>query len=140
MSGFDNGLTISYGWTHDFGAGNRGTSIRRPGLHPTKPGKGYSTCRIEAIHVSASETFTATTTQGFVRIGITGSIAKFAQLAMGTLANTDSRGTFDDIDAIIQKVIDMDIEDIDQLEVTFIAPTGGTPAGIGEVTIVLTWF
>ena len=50
-------------------------------------------------------------------------------------AATDTYNTQNDTDAIIEADIDST-----QIEVAFIAPTGGTPAGIGSAFVVVAWF
>jgi hypothetical protein len=141
MSGYDNPLTISYNFgSHDFGAGAGAHAVQRP--------YGTTMCRIEEIHVGPiTETFTADTTAAFVRVGTASDPDKFAELAMATAAATDGYGTNDDNDAIkaAGKFIDLNRDgdsgaSLDQLEVTFVAPTGGTPAGIGVPTVVLAWY
>ena len=106
-----------------------------------------SSCRVEEIHTQVSETFNAVTTSAFIRIGTASDADKFAELDMGTAAATDGYGTNDDTDAIkaAGKFIDLDRDGdsgaaLDQLEVTTLANTGGTPAGQCTIVIVLSWF
>ena len=54
---------------------------------------------------------------------------------MGTAADTDYHNTQDDTDAIISASVTNA-----QIEVALVAPTGGTPAGKGHVTVVIGWF
>lgn len=137
---YDNPLRVSYNMgIHDFGAGGDALALQRP--------VGRNFARVEEIHVAVTETFTADTTPGYVRIGTASDADKFAELAMGTAADTDGYGTNDDTDAIkaAGKEIDLDNDgdagaSLDQLEVAFVAPTGGTPAGQGYVTIVMSWW
>lgn len=113
----------------DFGAGGEVVSITGP--------KG-KTGRLIAIHVAATETFTNTTTEANVQVGTAADPDANALFNLGTLADTDSASTDDgttDTDAII----DEDIAADTQVEVTFTAPTGGTPAGIGFVDIIIDW-
>lgn len=138
---YDNALAISYNFgSHDFGAGAGAHAIQRP--------YGKKFARIEEIHLGPiTETFNAVTTPGFVRVGTASDADKFAELNCGTAAATDGYGTNDDPDAIkaAGKAIDLDRAgdsgaSMDQLEVTFVAPTGGTPAGIAVVTVVISWY
>ena len=138
---YENGKTIAYNFgSHDFGAGAGAHAIRRL--------KGFKFCRIEEIHVGPiTETFTNTTTPGYVRVGTAADADKFAELDMGVAAATDGYGTYDDTDAIKAAGQSIDLDragdagvSLGQLEVTFVAPTGGTPAGIGVPTVVITWF
>jgi hypothetical protein len=141
MKSYDQPITMSYNFgSHDFGAGAGAHAIRKP--------LGAKSARIEEIHLGPiSEAFTATTTPGYVRIGTAGDADKFAQLDCGVAAISDGYGIDNDPDAVFEagKYIDLARAGdagvaLNQLEVTFVAPTGGTPAGIGFVTVVVSWF
>lgn len=113
----------------DFGAGGEVVSITGP------KGKAGT---LKAIHVMATETFTTTTTAGRVDIGTAADTDAYASFNLGALADTDSASTDDgttDTDAVISADIPADT----QVEVTCVAPTGGTPAGIGYVSIIIDW-
>jgi len=113
----------------DFGAGNTSHSFQGP--------KGKAG-RLVAIHLSASETFTNTTTQGQILVGTGADTDAYALMNLGTTAATDSVSSDDgvtDTDAILSADIPADT----QVEVTCVAPTGGTPAGIGTVTVLVDW-
>lgn len=113
----------------DFGAGGEVASITGP--------KGKAG-RLVAIHVAATETFNAVTTAANVQIGTAADPDANALFSLGTLADTDSASTDDgttDTDAIIDENIDADT----QVEVTMNAPTGGTPAGMGHVSVIIDW-
>lgn len=113
----------------DFGAGGEVVSITGP-----KGKRG----RLIDIHVSATETFNAVTTSAKVSVGTAADPDAYAELDVGTLADTDSISAEDgvsDTDAIIAEDIPADT----QVEVTMVAPTGGTPAGMGHVQIVIDW-
>lgn len=100
-----------------------------------KAPKGYENGRILDVGVRVTTLFTAVTTPGYVRLGTTTDADAYAELNMGTAAATDFYNTQNDTDAII----DADVTNT-QIEVTFVAPTGGTPAGVGDVVIVVAWF
>lgn len=113
----------------DFGDAAEVLSITGP-----KGAKGI----LHAIHVAATETFTADTTPAYVRVGTAADPDAYAEMNLGTLADTDSASSDDgttDPDAIIAESIPADT----QVEVTTVAPTGGTPAGKGFVTIIIDW-
>lgn len=136
---YDNPLTISYNLgLHDYGAAGDALAIAVP--------SGMTRCRIDAIALSATETFTATTTGAFVRVGTAADADKFAELAALTLADTDAKvgvaGDFVDNGYGGKGVVDVSSsgENISQLEVALVAPTGGTPAGIAHTTIVISWW
>jgi hypothetical protein len=125
---YDNPFRVTYNLgTIDFGAGDEALAIRAPA--------GFSNGRLRHIGVVVKETFTNTTTEAFVRIGTATDADAYAELAMGTAADTNYYCERDDTDAIIDEWVDDT-----QLEVACIAPTGGTPAGIGDVHIVIDWF
>lgn len=123
---YDNPKTLVFKFpSHDFGGGAGAASFKLP------PGmKG----RIVDVGVTdVTEAFTNTTTPGYVRVGTASDADAYAQLDCGTVAATDTRNTVDDTDAII----DADLPADTQIEVTFVAPTGGTPAGIGCAFVVV---
>ena len=114
---------------HDFGAASESLSIKGP------RGK---TGTLVAIHASATETFTAVTTPARIDIGTGADTDAYASFVLGTLADTDSASTDDgvtDTDAIINRSIPANT----QVEVTFVAPTGGTPAGMAAVSVIIDW-
>lgn len=114
--------------SHDFGAGAGATSFKAPA--------GYSKGRILDVGLmDITETFTNTTTPGYVRVGTAGDADAYAQLDCGVAAATDTYNTQNDTDAIISADINNS-----QIEVAFIAPTGGTPAGIASAFVVVAWF
>ena len=86
---------------------------------------------LKEILVSATETFTNTTTEGFVKVGSAAAGAQYANMGLGTLADgADQRLTDTKADLVLDALpADTDVH------VTFVAPTGGTPAGIGFVQI-----
>ena len=137
---YDNPTVISYNMGElDLGAGAEAPAIRIPA------GKKFA--RIEEIHVAVSETFTAVTTPGYVRLGTAADADKFVELNMGTAADTNGYGTSDDADAIKSagKFIDLDRDGdagvaLTQLELNTVQPTGGTPAGRGYLTVAIAWW
>ncbi len=113
----------------DYGAGDEVTSIK---------GKKGKKGILRSIHVAATETFNSVTTGAQVLVGTAADPNAYAQFEIGDLADTDSVSTDDgttDTDAIIDKDIPADT----QVEVTTVAPTGGTPAGIGLTDIIIDW-
>jgi hypothetical protein len=141
MSGYDNPLQTTHRFeAHDFGAGAGDEAIRVP--------NGKTMARIADIFVSdITEAFTDDTTAAFVRVGTAADPDKFAELDMVEAAISDAHGTRDDTDAIkaAGNFIDLPRDGdsgaaLAQLEVTFVAPTGGTPAGIGSANVVMEWW
>lgn len=129
---YDNPLVITHVIPSvDFGAGGGNFAIKGP--------KGYENGRLMDVAVMVTETFTEDTTPGYVRVGTSGDADAYAQLELGTDAiATNYFNTDDDTDAIIEA--DIPTADTVQLEVACIAPTGGTPAGIGHVHITVGYF
>lgn len=94
--------------------------------------------RLVDIHVSCTVLFTAVTTPAYVQVGTASDTDYNANFALGTLAATDSVsliGSTGSASSLIQPIIDADT----QVEVTFVAPTGGSPAGTGTVSICIDW-
>lgn len=140
-SNYDQPMTISYSLgLHDYGAG--GDALAIPVL------AGATWARIEEISLSATELFTTTTTGAFVRIGTAADADKFAELAAGTLADTNGLGLTAGSTELKDNsyggkgviLLNSSGENITQLEVVLVAPTGGTPAGIAHTTIVVSWW
>lgn len=119
--------TVSYNFgIHDFGAGGDALRIDNPGK------KG----RVWDVHVAATETFTNDTTPAYVRCGSSGDADEFAELDMGTTATDTGLSARNQTSAL--KAVN--IEEDEDVYVAFVAPTGGTPAGQGYVTVVIDWF
>ena len=121
--------TVTYTFSaHDFGAGAGATAIKAPA--------GFENGRIIDVGVTdITETFTAVTTPAYVTLGTVANSLQYAVLNLNTAAATDAFNTQDDPDAIT----DADVTN-EQIEVSYIAPTGGTPAGIGTPYVVIDWF
>lgn len=120
---------ISYSWPeHDFGAGDGAVSFQGPsGL----------TGRLRDIIVHCTETFNEVTTEGNVSLGTSGDADAYALANLGSLADTDTFvASTDDTDWLIAEAA---LPADTQVEVVFTAPTGGTPAGKGSVTVVCEW-
>lgn len=113
----------------DFGAGDSAHSFQGP--------KGKSG-RLIDVHLSATETFNSVTTDGYTQIGTAADPDAYALFVQGDLGATDSVCGSDgvtDTDWLINAAIPADT----QVEVTCVAPTGGTPAGIATVTVTVDW-
>ena len=119
-------ITYSFG-EHDFGAAGESLSIKGP--------SGFAG-ELVGVQVNATETFTAATTSGKVQVGTAADVDAYAELDLSTTADTNTVSEATDTDAIIEASIPADT----QVEVTLVAPTGGTPAGKGFVHITINWF
>lgn len=126
MSTYDNPSTVTFQFgLHDFGAGAGALSFKLP--------KGKKGRLIDVGVFGITEAFSATTTPAYFRVGTASDADAYAELNLGTAAATDTYNTVDDPDAII----DADLPADTQIEVTMVAPTGGTPAGIGVPFVVV---
>ncbi len=142
-SNYDNPMRVSYNFgIHDFGAGSDALAIAVP--------TGYGRAAIELIAVSATEAFNSVTTEAFVRLGTAADNDRYAELAIGDLANTNAVAVSNkealgdtqlkDIGQGGKGIVDIITEAISQIELNLVAPVGGTPAGQGYVTVVIGWY
>lgn len=131
---YSNAVTLNYSYNaQDYGNGTITKKIRPP--------RGAVRGRVESIHAYASEIFNQVTTQGYTRIGVTGTLAKFAELDMGALAANATLSDSDQAGVLIDDgQFDLSQEAVDELTLTLVAPTGGTPTGIADVDIAISWF
>ena len=141
---YDNALRMTYNYTlHDFGAG--------AGAFEVKPPHGCNMGRLVEIEVNVQETFTQDTTKGEVVVGNSNDDDLYGTLSMGTDAvagevfNSADDDIFSATGANGTGLIDMTRDGasgvaIDDVLIGFVSPTGGTPAGKGEVHIVIEWF
>lgn len=125
---YDNPVIAVYTFEgHDFGAGDATKRIKAP--------KGMR-ARVEDIQADASETFTNVTTEAKVQVGVTGELDKLADYGLGTLAaGAADAASYQDGDL---KPDALETED-ETVLITLKAPTGGTPAGIADVHVVMAW-
>lgn len=134
---YDNATILNHSYNaQDIGNGTITKKIRPP--------RGATRGRVESIHLLASETFNQVTTQAYIRVGVASDLDKFAELAIGALA---SGATLSESDAATLASVltddgqfDLSQETEDELTVTMVAPTGGTPAGIADVDLSIAWF
>lgn len=123
--------------TYTFPAVNFATGSSNKIPVPRKATQG----RVVDIAVQATTTFTQTTTPGYVQVGDGTTPAAFAQLNMGATAANDTLSSGDQAVyvATYQKGNYNSGAGLHDLIVTFVAPTGGTPAGAGTVIINMAW-
>jgi hypothetical protein len=131
MNTYSNPLTQCYDFEpHDFGAGGDTHDIKGP---PGMKGRLRS-----VLLFQVTEAFTATTTPAFIRVGTAADADKFIEVSCATTA----------IDAVVSASpdpavyapADTEIAADTAVRVTFVAPTGGTPAGIGKVQACIDWY
>ena len=137
MKSYDNAESQSY---HiglvDFGAGGAANSIPVP---------SWATgARVVGASVNGlTEAFTADTTGSGLLIGTAADPDKFFDGLVGVVALTDSAEFAGFTDAGLEIHLGYDGDAgvaLTQLEVTMVAPTGGTPGGIGLTTITIAWY
>jgi hypothetical protein len=130
MSYASNPVEVTYNWP----AQNFTSPITRAVKPPVRANRG----RITNLSVSVTTLFTAVTTQGFVRVGTAGNASLYAELGMGTAAAGTAYNDRD-FPRTIRSDIDMTRDNITQVLVATIAPTGGTPAGVGDIQLAIAW-
>lgn len=127
---YDRPTIISYSYNGvDMGAGNVTKRIPVP--------RGARSAQVLDIAANVTEGFTQTTTAGEVQVGYTGDLDALASMSMGDAAINTAYG-FKDTNGYVAPW-NKDANDVEFLIVTFIAPTGGTPAGIADFTIPIAW-
>ena len=119
-------ICINYGlW--DFGEGSETMSFKLP--------NGMSG-RLRDVIVQATETFNAVTTEAEVNIGSADGGKQYANCGLGTLADKASYRLSDNSADLVLASLAAD----SNIFVALLAPSGGTPAGKGFVTIVIDCF
>lgn len=129
---YDQPFRISYPiGMHDFGTAGQTTGIRGP--------KGMRG-RVSHVGVMVTEAFVGSSTDAAVQVGTGADPDKFVNLVIpAATADNAYFSNEDDTDAILHT--DDNLMEPDTLYlVTLVAPTGGTPAGMGYVTLVVDWF
>lgn len=99
--------------------------------------------RVRDISVNGQVLFTAVTTPAYVRVGKADNSADaaYAEVPLGTLAAGGVIVATQDAPSTWRKtgaagILPMNTE----IKMSFVAPTGGTPAGTGDVTVTVDWF
>jgi len=129
--GYDNGLIVPYVFAaQDFGAGSATRDIQGP------PGlRG----RILGLSMAATETFNAVSTPAHVLVGTAADTDAYLDYNVGELAagagvtkvHTGPDGDFDVLD---------DLPADTEARISLIAPSGGTPTGIADTTLLISWY
>ncbi len=112
-----------------------------------QPMKGAQQGQVYDIQVSSTLLFTNDSTGALIRVGTNADTDKYAELDMQTTAASIVWGSYDyDIfgssrDGFIDMVRDGTAGvALNFVEVGYVSPTGGTPAGKGWVTITIGWW
>lgn len=131
---YDNPKTITYSISAlAFGGAGSTRTLRSP--------RGINRGNVRDVMVAVTVTFTQVTTPAFVRLGWSTTPAYYAELNMGAAAagvgwNFRDAGS---ISRSIDLVNDPVTGPLAGVLVTFVAATGGTPAGTGDVHICIEW-
>ena len=121
-------------YTYSFGEIDFGALSTDERLVITGPSGKQGT--IKEVLVSATETFTSDTTEGAVNLGSAAAGAQYVAMGLGTLANANDQRMTDTAADLVLEAVPADTD----IHVTFVAPTGGTPAGKGFVQIMIEWY
>lgn len=126
--GYDNGIVIPYVFAAaDFGAGSITRDIQGPaGLRGRPLG----------VSLAATETFNAVTTGARVDVGTAADPDAYLSYAVGTLAAGSGATPIDGNGLTVLGDLPADTE----ARISLIAPTGGTPAGIADTTVLICWY
>jgi len=130
MSNYDDPKVITYNYSAlNVGGGTITRKIRVP--------KGALQARVLDIHTFATVTFTNVTTTARVQVGVAGALGKFADAQIDDLA-ANAAQSFADTNGG-GAIWTSQVDNVAELTVTFVAPTGGTPAGTADFTIAIAW-
>lgn len=121
--------------SHNYPAHNFTSPITRAIKPPRRCNRG----RVEEIHVAVTTLFTQVTTPGYVNVGTAADDDKYASLNMGAAAANTAYNVTDVASAIFSD-IDLVRDAVSAIQLKTVAPTGGSPAGVGDITLVLAWF
>lgn len=131
---YDNMKTVTYSFpAKSFASGTTTAKLKVP--------RSVQMARVLDILVSGTTTFTQVTTPAEINVGDGTDPAKFAGLTVGALAAGTTLGGGD----VTNGVRKSDYlagnynsgDGLHDLTVTFVAPTGGTPAGVADVLVVV---
>jgi hypothetical protein len=93
--------------------------------------------RLRDVIVAGNTLFTAVTTPAHVKLGTAGTAGAYFDMTMGTLAADATQvASKDQAAAFISRDLPVDTD----IKLNFTAPTGGSPAGKGYVTVQIDWF
>lgn len=122
--GYSKPLTMNYTIT-----GNSFASA--DATHAIKAPLGCTRGRLRDIQAAVTTTCAGATTKPIVKLGITGTLAKYASLDLGTTAagaakaaSTFTEDTITDTDLLL----------------TLVAATGAGAAGVASVNVIIDWF
>lgn len=132
MSGnYDQLKTVTYSFPAQSFATNGTAKLKVP--------KGAKMARVLDTLLTCTTTFTQVTTPALLEIGDGTTANAFWSLTIGGLTSGNTMGAGDQTAEAYQNVYDAGAyaSALHDLTVTFVAPTGGTPAGVASVLIVV---
>jgi hypothetical protein len=132
MKTYANPLVVTYG----FGNLNFVTGAA---TYKLKPPPGCDAGRVEDIHVRVTTLFTQVSTPAYVRVGISSDHDKYAELNMGAAAANAAYSTRD-VAGSIHDNIHLTGDGVTDVDVRVVAPTGGSPAGVGYLDVIIGWW
>lgn len=121
---------------HDFGAGAGSASVRGP--------KGKKGVLIDYGVQNVSETFNAVATPATIAVGDGSDVDAFGEeFSLATVAAGSGRSVQSvyESDGIYNEnvIVNRHIPADTDVTLTFVAPTGGTPAGIAQPYVTIDW-
>lgn len=93
--------------------------------------------RLKDMQVSGTVLFTAVTTQATLKLGVLGTLGAYGSLNLGTLA---AGAAVSLAQSQPSGIVDTEIDKDLTLLITCNAPTGGSPAGTGVVTVAVLYY
>lgn len=112
--------------SHDFGAGAGTDIISGPDGH-----KGRL---LNVTILTVTEVFNSVTTNALIRVGTSADPDKHAEMSIDDTADLGS-------DSILAaELYNTEIAADEDVHIDYVAPTGGTPTGIGQVQINIMWY
>jgi hypothetical protein len=121
-------ITYQFGLV-DIGAGTKTYTVQGP--------KG-AVGRLRDIGIAGETLFTNVTTAGAIQVGNATTATKYGNLPLGALAA--GANLIASYDAPTALVAAQEIPADTDLQIKFVAPTGGTPAGKGFPTVTIDWY
>lgn len=119
------------------------------------PPPGCTQCRVQSINASPTTTYNAVTTSAKVQVGVANNLAVGGALDIGTTAAGSAAG-FSVNKGVNPLIPLLDVSGTaaaatvstaqaaivanGPVLITFVANTGGTPAGAGSIDVTLDWF
>lgn len=139
---YSNPMRMTYSWgSLNFVSGAGSWQIQPPPLSKA--------ARVADISVRVTTLFTNVTTGALVNIGTAATAAKYVSFNCGAAAanttinlNTQGGSPFNPVAAgfIGDGSIDLTRDAVTFIQVQVVAPTGGSPAGVGFLDIAMAWF